>query len=44
MNAKIFIIEDEPSIVKLLKYNLEKEGFIVGFSDNGNEDFKLFDK
>jgi len=40
MNAKIFIIEDEPSIVKLLKYNLEKEGFIVGFSDNGNEGFK----
>ena len=40
MNAKIFIIEDEPSIVKLLKYNLEKEGFIVGFSDNGNDGFK----
>ena len=40
MNAKIFIIEDDPWIVKLLKYNLEKEGFIVGFSDNGNEGFK----
>ena len=40
MNAKIFIIEDEPSIVKLLTYNLEKEGFIVGFSDNGNEGLK----
>jgi len=40
MNAKIFIIEDEPSIVKLLTYNLEKEGFIVSFSDNGNEGLK----
>ena len=41
MNAKIFIIEDEPSIVKLLTYNLEKEGFIVSFSDNGNDGLKL---
>ena len=40
MNAKIFIIEDEPSIVKLLTYNLEKEGFIVSFSDNGNDGLK----
>ena len=44
MNAKIFIIEDEPSIVKLLTYNLEKEGFIVSFSDNGNDGLKSLKK
>lgn len=40
MNAKIFIIEDETSIIKLLKHNLEKEGFLVSFSENGNDGLK----
>jgi len=37
MNGKIFIIEDETSIIKLVQHNLEKEGFIVSSSENGNE-------
>ena len=37
MKAKIFIVEDEPSIVQLVKYNLEKENFKVLVSDNGEE-------
>ena len=35
--AKIFIVEDEPSIVQLVKYNLEKENFKVLVSNNGEE-------
>ena len=35
MNGKIFIIEDEPSIIQLVKHNLEKEGFVVSSSLNG---------
>ena len=37
MKAKIFIVEDEPSIVQLVKYNLEKENFKVLVSNNGEE-------
>jgi len=44
MLAKIFIIEDEPSIIKLVKHNLEKEGFRVSFSINGNEGLKEIKK
>ena len=44
MNGKIFIIEDEPSIIKLVQHNLEKEGFIVSWSLNGNEGLKELKK
>ena len=37
MKAKIFIVEDEPSIVQLVKYNLEKQNFKVLVSNNGEE-------
>ena len=37
MNGKIFIIEDEPSIIQLVQHNLEKEGFLVASSTNGND-------
>ena len=37
MKAKIFIVEDEPSIVQLVKYNLEKKNFKVLVSNNGEE-------
>ena len=40
MNGKIFIIEDEPSIIQLVQYNLEKEGLIVSSATNGNEGLK----
>ena len=37
MNGKIFIIEDEPSIIQLVQHNLEKNGFLVSSSLNGND-------
>ena len=44
MNGKIFIIEDEPSIIQLVQHNLEKEGFIVSSSTNGNDGLKELKK
>ncbi len=44
MNGKIFIIEDEPSIIQLVKHNLEKNGFIVSSSLNGNDGLKELKK
>ena len=44
MTGKIFIIEDEPSIIQLVKHNLEKEGFVVSSSLNGNEGLKELKK
>ena len=44
MNGKIFIIEDEPSIIQLIQFNLEKEGFIVSSSSNGNDGLKELKK
>ena len=40
MNGKIFIIEDEPSIIQLAQHNLEKNGFLVSSSLNGNDGLK----
>ena len=40
MNGKIFIIEDETSIIQLVQNNLEKDGFIVSSAINGNEGLK----
>lgn len=44
MKAKIFIVEDEPSIATLVKYNLEKENYIVFISNNGEEGLKEIKK
>ena len=44
MNGKIFIIEDEASIIQLVQHNLEKEGFIVSSSENGNDGLKQLKK
>ena len=44
MNGKIFIIEDEPSIIQLVQHNLEKDGFIVSSSVNGNDGLKELKK
>ena len=40
MSAHVFIAEDEASIVSLLKYNLEKEGYKVSHSENGEDALK----
>ena len=34
--SKIFIIEDEQAIIELVKYNLEKEGYRVSYSNKGD--------
>ena len=44
MNGKIFIIEDEPSIIQLVRHNLEKNGFLVSSSVNGNDGLKELKK
>ena len=37
MSAHIFVVEDETPILTLLTYNLEKEGYKVSSSSNGEE-------
>jgi two-component system phosphate regulon response regulator PhoB len=37
MDAKVFLVEDEQSIITLVEYNLKKEGFKVLVSCNGEE-------
>ena len=44
MNGRIFIIEDEPSIIQLVQHNLEKNCFIVSSSLNGNDGLKELKK
>ena len=36
MFKKILIVEDEQDLIKLLKYNLEKEGFKVAYTSDGS--------
>ena len=36
MVKKILIVEDESDLIKLLKYNLEKEGFRVSYATDGS--------
>ena len=36
-NYKILLVDDEPDIVDLIKYNLEKEGYVVSTASNGVE-------
>src|SRR5215467_9645722 len=35
VQKRVLIVEDESDLVKLLKYNLEKEGFKVGYASDG---------
>ncbi len=44
MERKILIVEDEPSIVTLIKYNLEKAGFKTDVAYNGEEAIKQTEK
>ena len=41
MSVHIFVVEDEKPIQTLLRYNLEKEGFKVSSSENGEEALSL---
>ena len=44
MNGKIFIIEDETSIIQLVQHNLKKNDFVVSSSENGNDGLKELKK
>jgi len=35
--GKVLIADDEPDILEILKYNLEKEGYVVSTAKDGNE-------
>ena len=37
----ILLVDDEPDILDILSYNLEKEGFIVHAASNGREGVEL---
>ena len=39
--AKVAIIEDEPTIVEMYKFKLERNGYEVQFAYNGLDGFKL---
>ena len=41
MNKTILIIEDDPNLLKLIKYNLEKEGYSVITATSGVEGLQL---
>ncbi|MBK9174846.1 MAG: response regulator transcription factor [Flavobacteriales bacterium] len=38
---KVLLVDDEPDIVELLKYNLEREGFAVSTALNGRDALKV---
>ena len=44
MSAHIFVVEDEKPIQTLLRYNLEKEGHKVSYSENGEDALKQINK
>jgi two-component system alkaline phosphatase synthesis response regulator PhoP len=37
MNEKILIVDDDPDIIGFIRYNLEKEGYVTEFAQNGEE-------
>lgn len=40
-NYKILIVDDEPDILEILKYNLEKEEYEVAIANNGEEGLEI---
>ena len=43
-NEKILVVDDEPDILELVQYNLEKEGFAVYTAGNGKEALEIADQ
>lgn len=39
-NRRILVVDDEPDIVELIRYNLRKEGFAVSTAPDGEEALK----
>ena len=44
MSVRILVVEDDPSLVELLRYNLEKEGYSVATAGNGEQAKLLLDE
>nr|WP_157049087.1 response regulator transcription factor [Syntrophomonas palmitatica] len=44
MQGKILVVDDEESLVRLISYNLNKEGFTAIAAYDGNEAIKLFEE
>jgi len=44
MQLSVLVVEDDAAIATLLRYNLEKAGFIVRVTDNGDEAMILVDE
>ncbi len=40
-NQTVLVVDDESDILEFLKYNLEKEGFIVATAENGKEAIEM---
>ena len=43
MQFKVLLVDDEQDILDLLKYNLEKEGFVVETASNGRLAVQAFE-
>jgi len=41
MNARILIVDDEPLYLRLIKVNLEQEGYLIATAKNGQEALDL---
>lgn len=41
MSKKILVVEDEPTLLETLSYNLEREGYQVRAEENGSEALKI---
>lgn len=44
MAKKILVVEDEPSLAKILKFDLETAGFVVKNASNGSEAYRMVQK
>lgn len=41
MEKKVLVVDDEPGIIKMIRYLLEKNSFTVSSADDGEEGVKL---
>ena len=44
MKSTVMIVEDEASLVTMLRYNLEKEGYVVTEAGDGEEALMIADE